>query len=253
MRLVYFGNNRLGLQVLQYLVQAGADLAALVLHPLGRRRYGDEFLALARDCRIPVHDATVLSDVQALRSLAPEPPVLGVSVMFGYIFKPEVLRMFPAGIVNLHLALLPHNRGAAPNVWSIVEGTPAGVTLHWVDAGIDTGDVIGQREVRVEPTDTGASLYRRLEENALGLFVQHWPAIAAGSAPRIRQAPGGTTHRLRDLDDLDRIELDRSYRAGELLDILRARTFPPYPGAYFERAGKKIYLRLQLLPEEDLE
>ena len=98
--------------------------------------------------------------------------------MFGYILRPNFLRLIPRGCVNVHPALLPYNRGAYPNVWSIVDGSPAGVTIHFVDEGIDTGDIIAQAQVVIEPVDTGESLYRKLERGAVALF----PKLGRGYA-----------------------------------------------------------------------
>jgi methionyl-tRNA formyltransferase len=103
----------------------------------------------------------------------------------------------------------------------------------------------------VLPTDTGETLYRKLEQESVKLFIDSWPDIAAGVAPRIPQAGSGTHYRTSDRRHLDRIELDKTYRAAELINILRATTFPPYRGAYFEVGGRKIYLRLELEAEEN--
>jgi methionyl-tRNA formyltransferase len=177
-----------------------------------------------------------------------------VSIFFGYILRPEFLRLFPAGCVNLHPSLLPHNRGAHPNVWSIIEGTPAGATLHYVDAGVDTGDIIAQKKVEVEPVDTGETLYRRLERVSIDLFGNAWPAVRAGNAPRTPQdSVPPLCHRARDLEALDEIDLEATYKAKELIDLIRARTFRPYPGAYFRSQGKKIFLRLDLTDEAGAE
>src|SRR5690606_7176717 len=164
---------------------------------------------------------------------------------------PEVLSLFPLEVLNLHPSYLPYNRGAHPNVWSIVEETPAGVTLHYVDAGIDTGDIVAQREVPVAPSDTGGSLYRKLERAGLELLQEAWPHIKAG---RVRRQPQprdrGTFHRVAQLGELDRIDLDKEYRARDLINLLRARTFPPYKGAYFEDQGRRVYIRLELEEEQ---
>jgi methionyl-tRNA formyltransferase len=93
----------------------------------------------------------------------------------------------------------------------------------------------------------------RLEEACLRLFQDSWPVFLAGGLARKSQAKdAGTVHRTRDVEGIDQIDLDRQYRAGDLINILRARTFPPYAGAYFLHNGAKIFMRLQLLSEEQL-
>jgi methionyl-tRNA formyltransferase len=90
-------------------------------------------------------------------------------------------------------------------------------------------------------------LYKKLEATALELFKQQWPLIQAGKSERRPQSrDAGTSHRVRDVDAIDEIDADRSYRAGDLIDILRARTFPPHRGAYLKVNGRRIYLQLHL-------
>jgi len=175
---------------------------------------------------------------------------LAVSVLFRNILRVPFLSLFPKGCINVHPAYLPYNRGVYPNVWSIVDKTPAGVTLHYIDEGLDTGDIIAQQEIAIEPTDTGGSLYGKLEHAALELFVRTWPLIEAGKAPRTKQDPTqGTSHRLKDVESIDEIDVEKLYRGDELINLIRARTFPPYQGAYFRYKGRKIYLRLDLSEE----
>lgn len=121
-----------------------------------------------------------------------------VSHGYRHILRPPVLDLFPGRAVNLHISLLPWNRGADPNLWSFLEDTPKGVTIHHLDPGVDTGDVIAQREVVMNPGDTLRSSYARLQEEILSLFREQWPAIRAGTAPRTPQATAGTAHRLKD-------------------------------------------------------
>lgn len=246
MRILVFANNKVGWHVVEWLRRQGETLAGLVVHPEQRRRFGPEILAAARLGPEQIFDGSQLDRPEVLAAIADLRPDIGVSAYFGYILRQSLLDLLPAGCVNIHPALLPYNRGANPNVWSIVEGTPAGVTIHYIDRGVDTGDLISQREVAVEPVDTGATLYARLEAASLELFAETWPQLRAGTAPRMPQPSGGTLHRARDVARIDAIDLDRSYTGRELIDILRARTFPPYPGAYIVRDGRKIFLRLEL-------
>lgn len=244
------GNNWLGWRALAWLRERGADVVGLALHSPERRRHGDEILAAARLPPERIFDASCLRDPVVQRAVALLGADIGLSVLLGYILAPAFLSLFPRGVVNLHPALLPFNRGAHPNVWSIVERTPAGATLHWVDPGVDTGDIIAQAPTDVAAEDTGETLYHKLEHAGLDLLQRTWPVIEAGTAARRPQAGPGTSHRARDLERIDEIDLDRSYRARDLIDVLRARTFPPHKGAFFRADGKRVYVRVCLEAEE---
>ena len=250
-RIFYMGNNRLGWEVCRWLVESGEPIVGAALHPPQRRKYGEEITGCLPP-GAPVFPADRLHEPEIMEEISALGADLGVSVLFGYILRKPFLEIFPHGCINLHPALLPYNRGSYPNVWSIVEGTPAGSTIHFIDAGIDTGDIVAQREVAVEPVDTGETLYGKLERASLELFRDTWPLIKAGETTARPQSPdSGTSHRLKDIGKIDEIKLEKSYRARDLINILRARTYPPYKGAYFEEGGRKVYLRLQLEYEED--
>ena len=253
MRILFLGNNWLGWQIVRWLREQGEEIVGLVVHPFAKQRYGEEIINSASMDPDHIFDGSRLDKAETLEAIKHLRPELGISALFGYILRQDFLDLMPLGCVNIHPALLPYNRGAYPNVWSIVEDTPAGVTIHYIDDGVDTGDIIAQRPVDVEPVDTGYTLYRKLEWSAFELFKETWPLIRSKKAPRISQGNSeGTYHRVRDVEHIDEIDLDRTYTARDLINIMRARTFPPYPGAYFRQRGQRIYLRLQLLNEEEL-
>jgi hypothetical protein len=155
------------------------------------------------DSPVLAHLREVEEDVVAVGPSEPfDPRNVGASfaVSHGYrmIIRTPVLEQLPDRIVNLHIALLPYNRGADPTLWSVLEDTPAGVTIHYVDEGVDTGDVIAQRAVPLQDDDTLATAYARLQRELAALFREHWPAIVAGTCERRRQPEGGTVHRAAD-------------------------------------------------------
>ena len=253
MKVLFLGNNRVGWQILRWLREQDENIVGLVLHPPAERQFGDETIRAAKvssDCIFDgsrLHEPDTLARIQALGA------DVALSVFFTYILRPAFLDSFPAGTINLHPSYLPYNRGRHPNIWSIVDGTPAGATLHYVDAGVDTGDIIARRREHVDPVDTGESLYRKLELACVTLFKETWPLIREGRAPRVPQSPNeGTLHRARDADRTAAIDLDRTYTARSLIDSIRARTFPPYAGSFFVHEGRKVYLRLQMFYEEQL-
>lgn len=252
MRIVFFGNNKLACSVLAFLKQRGDDVVGLILHPQEKRKFGDQLLDCAGLTANQVFTVEQLLDEEIQQQIKTLKADIGVSVLFGYILRKDVVDLFPKGCINLHPAYLPYNRGAFPNVWSVVEGTPAGVTIHRIDEGVDTGAILAQEMVEILPTDTGRSLYQRLEQTALQLFEQTWPDITNGNLNPKAQPQGGTSHKLADVEKIDEIDLDKMYSGRQLIDILRARTFPPYKGAYYVHNGRRIYLRLELFDEAEL-
>lgn len=247
MKLLFAGNNWLGWQALRVLKEKGEEIVGLALHPEPKRRYGSEMTALAAlpaDRILPGESLNTPEGLARAKSLGAD---ACVSVLFDYILRAPFLGSFSKGVVNLHPSLLPWNRGQYPNVWSILEGTPSGVTFHYIDPGIDTGDIIAQKEVPVDPADTGETLYRKLERAGLDLFTESWGPFSRGLAGRKPQAAAtGSFHRTADVGKVDEIHLEKSYTGAELINLLRARTFPPHKGAYFTAGDRKIYLRLLL-------
>jgi methionyl-tRNA formyltransferase len=246
MRYALLGNGRAALEILQWLADRREPPVALVVHPDGQARDRSEIIEASGLAMSDVREAPALNHEGGAAWLAGYHVDWLISVYFGFLLRRPVLDAPRLGTLNLHPALLPHNRGAHPNVWSIVDRTPAGVTLHYVDEEVDTGDIAAQCEVPVHPADTAATLYRRLEDAAIQLFKECWPMIRADSVPRTPQHGTPTYHRTADLARLDRIDPNGIYRASDLIDLLRARTFHPYPGAYLDLGNRRVYLRLEL-------
>ncbi len=254
MKTLLLANNRTGLGAIPILRESGFDLAGLVVHPPDRSRFRDEILRAAGLPADRLFSGDQLRDAETRARIAALGCEWALSVNFGYLLRSEFLQLFPRGVGNLHPSLLPHGRGACPNVWAIVDGHPAGVTLHQIDEGVDTGAIIAQQEVPLTAWDTGASLYDRLHHAVLDLLRTSLPDLNAGRCTPHPQPAAGRTYRVQDLRAIDDIDLDARYTARELINILRARTFPPYDGAYFRDAeGRKVHLRLQLTPEDCVE
>ena len=122
-----------------------------------------------------------------------------VSYRYRHIVKRDVLKAVMGRIINLHISLLPWNRGADPNLWSFLEDTPKGVTVHFMDEGIDTGDIIVQQHVKFDlEQETLATSYSKLNERIIQLFSDHWPQVVKGKMAAQKQPPGGTFHRTND-------------------------------------------------------
>lgn len=121
-----------------------------------------------------------------------------ISYRYRHIIKPEILECFPKRAINLHISLLPWNRGADPNLWSFLENTPKGVTIHFLDVGVDTGAILVQEEVDFSASETLKSSYDRLGEKIEALLKKTWPDIRSGKLLGKKQKDGGSAHRLKD-------------------------------------------------------
>ena len=132
------------------------------------------------------------------------------AVSYGYrhIVKPWLLARLPGRIINLHISYLPWNRGADPNLWSFLENTPKGVTIHLMDEGLDTGPILVQRKVAMFPEDTLRTSYERLSREIENLFMECWPDIRAGRLVPRPQPPGGSLHRLKDRKAVEHLLID---------------------------------------------
>ncbi len=125
---------------------------------------------------------------------------LVISYGFRHILKQEVINSSPAPIINLHISYLPWNRGAHPNFWSFYDCTPSGVSIHLVDAGIDTGPVVYQKYVNfTDDEKTFSQTYNRLIIEIEDLFRSNIEQIVMKDFVAIPQRRKGSFHRVSDL------------------------------------------------------
>ncbi len=190
MRTVLLGNYRLAAEAGRFLM-AHRDLAAVVLPPAPIQ----ESAGPLRELGVPAWEwPGGFSEIKAL-----SPDVL-LSVLFEVKLPPEWLALAGWHPLNLHLGYLPHNRGRAPHLWPLIDGSPAGVSLHVMDDGVDAGGIVRQERVAVRAGDTGGSLLARLETVALAMLRDAWPGV--GTAEPVPQHAGGSRHTRHDLDAL---------------------------------------------------
>jgi len=122
-----------------------------------------------------------------------------VSYNYKYILSRDILDLVEGNAINLHISYLPYNRGADPNIWSFIENTPKGVTIHYIDSGIDTGDIIVQKQIQFnEEKETLKLTYDILHREIQELFKRNWKKIKSYEIERMAQIGEGTIHLLKD-------------------------------------------------------
>ena len=128
-----------------------------------------------------------------------------ISYNYKHIIAKEIIEMMPKRIINLHISYLPYNRGAMPNIWSIIDNTPKGVTIHYIDDGLDTGEVIFQKEITLIDDDTLKTSYNKLHDEIQMLFKQNWNNIKNGHVKSYKQKGEYTMHTMKDFKNIERI------------------------------------------------
>ena len=153
--------------------------------------------------------------------------------------------------INVHPGLNPHNRGWFPQVFSILNGLPVGVTIHKMDTELDHGPILWQEELPIYPQDTSKDVYDRILAKELELLDRHLEDILTGNYTLTPMAEEGNINYKADFDALCPIDLNEPATYGAVIDRLRALTHAPYQNAYFVDAdGKKVYVGITLRKED---
>lgn len=149
------------------------------------------------------HDTVLFTEKLSAEWCAAQHFDLTVSYTYRYILSDEILDALNRNAVNIHNAYLPWNRGADPNIWSILENTPRGVTLHYMNAGLDQGSIISQQLIAdLDEEETLEATYKRLDETAKKLFKDSFAYYDFWQEMRKESSAAGSYHRLADLDGI---------------------------------------------------
>ena len=240
-RVLFMGNHNIGHDALRILLDSKVEVVAVFAHPDTtdpRHTWYRSVKQLALGKGVPVYQPKTLKDDEVVSLVQDLAPDLLLSVSYGKIIPSEILDIPSIGAVNLHGSLLPEYRGRFCPIWAIVNDEQVtGMTLHFMDSGIDTGDIITQTAIDIRDVDTGYSLYMRLCAAGLKLLQDTLPMLLHGQVPCHPQPYVGRYYPA--MSDSDRlIRWDEPTRA--VYNLIRACFFPPYPSSYTFRRGSKV-------------
>ena len=202
----------------------------------------------AQSHSLPVYQPTRLRDGTVRDQLLALAPDVIVVVAYGRLLPPDILAVPALGCINIHASLLPKLRGAAPIQWSVINGdTVTGVTAMYMAEGLDTGDMILQKETDIGPQETAGELFDRLSALGADCLAEALPLLAAGTAPRTHQndklatlappiakdmafldftqPPAALCHLVRGLNPAP---MAKTYLDGKLLRVFAARPVADY-------------------------
>ena len=243
--LVFCGTPAFAVPTLEKLVEAGFAVPLVVTQPDRPKGRGME-LALspvkqrALQLGLQVAQPDKIKNNEEFRGqLAGIAPNAIVVVGYGRIIPQWMIDLPPLGNLNLHASLLPRYRGAAPIQWAIARGeTVSGVTTMRIDAGLDTGDILLQKEIPISPQDTAVTLAPRMAAIGADLMVETLRGLQAGT---VRARPQDDTKAtLAPILKKEDGQIDFQRTAQEILNRLRG--FQPWPGAYASFRGKNLQI-----------
>ncbi len=242
MDLLFMGTPGFAVPSLEALFRAGHHILLVVTQPdrsKGRSRKPTPPPVKEAALELGLHliQPQKPSAKEVMEALGGERPGAVAVVAYGAILKKDMLELPRMGCINAHASLLPRYRGAAPIQWAIACGEEVtGVTTMLMDQGMDTGDILMQREVRINEDDTGGSLSHKLAPMAADLLVETVGGLEQGRLKPVAQDHDRAT--CAPMLEKQHARIDWTMRATDI--ERRVRAFDPWPGTFTEWRGKKL-------------
>ncbi len=252
MRLIFCGTPQFAVPTLKRLLrEPDFEVLAVITQPDRPRGRGQQLSVspvkeVALAAQLPVHQPEKIRAPEVQQLLEKLTPDVIVIIAYGQIIPARLLAIPRYGWINLHASLLPKYRGAAPINWAIVNGeTCTGLTSMRIDAGMDTGDILFQREIEIGPAETAPELAARMAEAGAPLMEETLRGLAAGAiAPRPQNHAEATLAPILKKEDG---RIDWNLPAREIYNLIRG--FAPWPGAYTTFRGQTCHVWAEPVPE----
>ena len=235
MRIIIVGQGPFGEKVLEALIQKGEDVVESFSPPDKR---GEGMKALAEKSGIPSFGPNLMKEPQVYEAYVKLQPDLAVLAFVTDIIPEKLLTVPSLGTICYHPSILPRHRGASAINWALIQGDArTGLTIFWVDKGIDTGPILLQKEVEIKPDDTAGSLYfNKLFPMGVDAMVEAVELIKKGKAPRIPQDDSKATYEPPCDDRVASVNFEKPIK--DIYNLIIG--CDPQPGAYTTFKGKRV-------------
>jgi methionyl-tRNA formyltransferase len=237
MRIALIGQAAFGADVLKGLLEQGQEVAG-VFCPPDRGAKQDPLKEAALAAGLPVFQPVHIRDQEAFEAMVSLKADLGVLAFVTDIIPPRVFNAPRLGSICYHPSILPRYRGSSAINWAVINGeAQTGLTIFWVDQGIDTGDILLQKTVEVGPAETTGEVYfNKLYPQGVAAVLEAVDLVAKGQAPRIPQDHSKATY---DPPCDERVAgLDWSKAGHQVFNFIRG--CDPQPGATTTFRGEKV-------------
>jgi len=255
MRVVFMGTPDFAAGTLVKIIESGHNVIGVFTQPDKPKGRGKEMSMSAvkqkaLELELPVFQPEKIRKPEIIEEIRQLKPDVIVVVAFGQILSKELLEIPKYGSVNVHASLLPAYRGSAPIQWAVIDGLKkTGVTTMAMDAGIDTGDILMQKELVLDKKETGGSLFDRLSIIGAELLVETLTALENGTAIRTKQEDELSNYAQRLDKALGKIDF---YESAEKIERL-IRGLNPWPSAFTHIDGKTLKIWDADVVEEEYE
>ena len=238
MRIILIGQAAFGEKTLEKLVGKGEEVLAVYCPPDPPGGKLDPMKQKALQLGIPVHQPKTFKNPEVQEQFISLKADLGILAFVGQIIPPPIFSAPRYGSICYHPSLLPKYRGRSAINWSLINGeTVTGFTIFWLDKGIDTGPILLQKEVPVDPEDTASTLYfNKLFPMGVEGIGEAVDIIRGGNPPRIAQDESKATYDPPCGDE--HAKIDWSKPAHEVHNLIRG--CDPQPGAHTTWRGKMV-------------
>ena len=249
MRIVFIGTGEIGVPTLQALLRSEHEIVGVVTQPdkpVGRAQLVEPSAikkaltggaAGGRSLSLPILQPARIKERQAIEEIRALKPDVIVVMAYGQILPRDVLEIPKVACLNLHASLLPRWRGAAPIQAAIAAGdSQTGITVMYMDEGLDTGDIMLARTIDIRRDESGGSLHDRLAQMAPDALLDSLGLVAKGNPPRIPQDNSLVTYAPKLKREDGRIDWSESAHIIER----KIRAFNPWPGAFMQLGGRNL-------------
>lgn len=245
-RVFLITSHYIGVLYIDELLNAGDEIVGVVAWPGDAGFYEGWYVPKEYDVRtkafqhyLPLYEPSPndLNSPEFVKIIQELTPDYIISGYYGKIFKKGILSIPPGGCVNIHPTGLPRFRGLSPYFTHMLFGDDRNyITMHWLDSGVDTGNIIAQASVEILPDDTGFTCGHRLTESGAVMFRENWPLVKAGNAPRLIQEESQASNFNFSWDIA---EIDWSQTNMQVWNLVRCLT-KPLGGAWTVIGGYKM-------------
>ncbi len=253
MRLIFLGTPEFAVVILKRLIESDHQLLAVVTQPdkpagRGQKIQEPPVKRFAKEQGLPVLQPTTPRDPNFLAQIQAFSPECIPYAAYGKILPPTFLAIPPHGCLNVHASLLPKYRGAAPIQWAIINGEEVtGITIMKAEEGLDTGPILLQKEVPIDPEDTAGTLSEKLAQVGAELLLQALDLLEKGEAEYHPQDDSQATYAPLIKPEMTHLHWEEP--AERLRNKIRA--FNPRPGALTRFKGKDLKIwSARALPEK---